>query len=65
MSWNVSSSADTDGVQMLPAIHFRVTYLKHKTWEKWKAAMAPALQMKQAREIDRRAVLSESILAES
>lgn len=41
----------------LPAIHFRVTHLKEKAWDKWRAAMTPALQMKKARELDRRSVL--------
>ncbi|EJD53019.1 hypothetical protein AURDEDRAFT_180610 [Auricularia subglabra TFB-10046 SS5] len=41
----------------LPAIHFRVTHLKEKAWGKWRAAMTPALQMKKARELDRRSVL--------
>ncbi|KZV90222.1 hypothetical protein EXIGLDRAFT_649451 [Exidia glandulosa HHB12029] len=42
---------------ILPAIHFQVTSTKRRTWEKWRAAMGPALQMKQARELDRRTVL--------
>ncbi|KIM62097.1 hypothetical protein SCLCIDRAFT_15938 [Scleroderma citrinum Foug A] len=44
----------------LPAIRFRTFRLKHKIWEKWRAAMPQALQAKKAREVHAKAVLSRA-----
>ena len=45
------------GPQSLPAVRFHASHLKSKYWKVWRDSMPRALQSKQAREADRKAVL--------
>ncbi|KAI0302238.1 Sfi1 spindle body protein-domain-containing protein [Russula brevipes] len=45
----------------LPAVHFHASHVRAKFWKVWRDAMPRALQAKQAREMDKMAVLSHAL----
>jgi protein SFI1 len=47
-------------LQSLPAVHFHAANVRASFWKVWRDAMPRALQAKQAREMDKKAVLGEN-----
>ncbi|KAH7103847.1 Sfi1 spindle body protein-domain-containing protein [Auriculariales sp. MPI-PUGE-AT-0066] len=41
----------------LPAIHFRVTHLKERSWDKWRDKMTPITEVRRARQVDQRRLM--------
>jgi protein SFI1 len=51
--------------QSLPAIRFNASSLKVKFWKRWREAMPRVLQLKEARELDRKTTLGKGIFLPS